>query len=321
MTSSGPAGSALPRRSWRSPLAALLSVLFLAGFLVTVNANTASAATVDTGKWYVLVNRNSGKALDDYNFGTADGSSVVQWARGDGANQQWRFLDSGGGYYRLQNRTSGKVLDDYNFSTADGTDIVQWTDLNGANQQFALTDSAGGYVRLINRHSGKAMEVQNASTADGGKIVQYLDWGGNNQQWQLVPVADVSGGGGSTGSYTNPVLWEDLADLDIFRVGDAYYYSASTMHYSPGAPILRSYDLVNWEFVGHSVPNLDFGSSKYDLNGGNAYVKGIWASAMNYRPSNKNFYWIGCVEFNRSYVYTATSVDGTWQKRSQINNC
>ena len=88
--------------------------------------------------------------------------------------------------------------------------------------------------------------MQGASTADGGNIVQYADWGGTNQQWQLVRV------GGSTtttppptgGTFTNPVVWQDFADGDIIRVGDAYYYSASTMHYSPGAPILRSYDLV-----------------------------------------------------------------------------
>jgi hypothetical protein len=48
----------------------------------------------------------------------------------------------------------------------------------------------------------------------------------------------------STPKFENPVLWEDLADLDIFRVGKTFYYSASNMHYSPGAPILRSYDLV-----------------------------------------------------------------------------
>ncbi|MCW6006470.1 family 43 glycosylhydrolase [Micromonospora sp. CPCC 205371] len=124
-----------------------------------------------------------------------------------------------------------------------------------------------------------------------------------------------------TSTFTNPVLWQDFADIDIIRVGDAYYYSASTMHYSPGAPILRSYDLVNWEFAGHSVPTLDFGSNNYNLSGGRAYVKGIWASTLNYRPSNRTFYWIGCVEFNRTYVYTATSVEGPWQKRSQINGC
>ncbi|KAJ3056984.1 hypothetical protein HK097_001928 [Rhizophlyctis rosea] len=122
-------------------------------------------------------------------------------------------------------------------------------------------------------------------------------------------------------SFTNPVLWEDLADLDIFRVGDVYYYSASTMHYSPGAPVLRSYDLVNWEYIGHSVPVLDW-SSKYSMqNGQRAYVKGIWASTMRYRQSNGLFYWIGCIEFGTTYVYTAPSAAGPWSKKSSINNC
>lgn len=50
-------------------------------------------------------------------------------------------------------------------------------------------------------------------------------------------------------TFKNPVLWQDTADIDIFRVGKTYYYSASTMAYSPGAPILKSSDLVNWEYV------------------------------------------------------------------------
>ncbi len=58
----------------------------------------------------------------------------------------------------------------------------------------------------------------------------------------------------AAGQYANPVIWQDFADIDVIRVGDTYYASASTMHYSPGAPVLRSYDLVNWEIAGHSVP-------------------------------------------------------------------
>jgi beta-xylosidase len=139
--------------------------------------------------------------------------------------------------------------------------------------------------------------------------------------------ASASGGsGGYVGpwppseTYSNPVLWEDLADIDVIRVGDVFYYTASNMHYSPGAPILRSYDLVNWEYAGHAVPTLDF-SSKYDLDGGHAYVKGTWASTLNYRESNQTFYFIACIEFGKTYVYTASSVDGTWTKHPAINNC
>ncbi|GAA1391037.1 endo-1,4-beta-xylanase [Catellatospora chokoriensis] len=147
---------------------------------------------VDTSAWYILVNRNSGKALDVYNFSTADGGRITQWTRGTGNNQQWQFVDSGNGYYRIKSRHSGKVLDVYNLSTANGGAIVQWADNNGNNQQWRLADSSGGYLRFISRHSNKALEVQGASTADGANIVQYDDWGGANQQWQLVRVGSVT---------------------------------------------------------------------------------------------------------------------------------
>ncbi|MET7392901.1 endo-1,4-beta-xylanase [Dactylosporangium sp. NPDC005572] len=148
---------------------------------------TPTSTGVDTGAWYTLVNRNSGKALDVCGVSTADGACVQQYGRSGGQNQQWQFVDSGGGWYRLKARHSGKVLDVYNFSTADGAAVVQWGDHNGTNQQWRLADS-GGWYRLVNRNSGKALEVQNASTADGGAVVQYADWGGNNQQWQLVRI-------------------------------------------------------------------------------------------------------------------------------------
>ncbi|GAP91336.1 putative xylosidase glycosyl [Rosellinia necatrix] len=122
-------------------------------------------------------------------------------------------------------------------------------------------------------------------------------------------------------SFLNPVLWEDLADLDVFRVDNTYYYSSSTMHYSPGAPILQSYDLVNWEYVGHSVPTLSW-SQNYDLvNGQRAYVKGIWASTLRYRKSNGKWYWLGCIEFGKTYIYTAPAVTGPWALSATLNMC
>ncbi|MEV4754396.1 non-reducing end alpha-L-arabinofuranosidase family hydrolase [Micromonospora sp. NPDC049559] len=184
------------RRRWLPRVvAAGVAAVVVGGAAAAVVSTPAAAATVDTSAWYVLVNRNSGKALDVYNLATNDGARIVQWARNNGNQQQWQFVDSGGGYYRLRSRLSGKVLDVYNWSTANGASIVQWTDSNGANQQFRLADSDSGYVRLINRNSNKAVEVQGASTADGGNVVQYDDWNGSNQQWQLVRV---DGGGDPT---------------------------------------------------------------------------------------------------------------------------
>jgi hypothetical protein len=176
------------RTGWRAVLAVALGAAVVAGSLVAVTIGGASAATVSTSAWYTIINRNSGKAIDVCGASTADGACVQQYSSWGGTNQQFQFVDSGGGYYRIQARHSGKVLDDYNYSTANGAAVKQWTDGNSVNQQWSLADSSGGYVRFINHNSGKALEVQNASTADGGAIDQYTDNNTTNQQWQLVPV-------------------------------------------------------------------------------------------------------------------------------------
>ncbi|MEU6077028.1 family 43 glycosylhydrolase [Micromonospora sp. NPDC047074] len=171
-------------------------VTVLAAVGTAVVAPAASAATVQPNVPYVLVNRHSGKALDVYNLATNDGAPINQYARNDGAWQQWRFLDSGGGWYRLQSAHSGKVLD---LPTADdGIQLVQNADRNDARQQFRLADSAGGQVRLVNRNSGKALDVWEWSTADGAKVSQYQDLDGANQQWQLLPL-------GGARTFTNPI--------------------------------------------------------------------------------------------------------------------
>ncbi|GAA5051507.1 hypothetical protein HNP84_006439 [Thermocatellispora tengchongensis] len=192
-------------------VAALLASLFVA-----MQVRSAHAATVDTNAWYVLVNRNSGKALDVYNLATNDGARITQWSRNNQNQQQWQFVDSGGGYYRIKSRHSGKVLDVYNWSTANGAGIVQWTDHNGANQQWRLADSPDGYVRFISRHSNKALEVQGGSTADGANIVQYDDWGGTNQQWQLVRV---DGGTPGTCDLPSTYRWTSTGPLATPKPG------------------------------------------------------------------------------------------------------
>ncbi|MEV0392073.1 family 43 glycosylhydrolase [Polymorphospora rubra] len=187
------------RRRWRTGLAAGV-VIVVVGTATAVAMPAASAATADTNAYYVLVNRHSGKALDVYNLATHDGAPINQYARNDGAWQQWRFLDAGNGYYRVQSRHSGKVLELPNAD--DGVQLVQNADNGSTRQHFRLADSAGGHVRLINRHSGKALDVWEWSTADGAKVSQYQDLDGNNQQWRMVNLGPVVG---TPGSFTNPI--------------------------------------------------------------------------------------------------------------------
>ena len=127
-------------RGWRAGLAVgVATVVVAAGVLVA--GPTANAATADPNVYYVLVNRNSSKALDVYDLATTDGAPINQYARNDGAWQQWRFLDAGGGYYRVQSRHSGKVLELPN--SDDGVQLVQNADNGSTRQHFRLADSAG----------------------------------------------------------------------------------------------------------------------------------------------------------------------------------
>jgi beta-xylosidase len=117
-------------------------------------------------------------------------------------------------------------------------------------------------------------------------------------------------------TFQNPLIWEDLPDPEVIRVDDVYYYTASSFHYSPGAPLLRSYDLVNWEYIAHTVPALDFHPS-YALEDGHAYVNGVWASTLQYRASNQTYYWMGCMHnVGGGYVFTSKSPTGPWEKHS-----
>ncbi|KAF4920657.1 putative beta-xylosidase [Colletotrichum viniferum] len=122
-------------------------------------------------------------------------------------------------------------------------------------------------------------------------------------------------------TFDNPVICEDLADIEVIRVSDTYYYTASTMHYSPGAPVLKSYDLINWEFIGHSVPELTFGEKYYLNSTERAYVGGIWASSLQYRKSNGLFYWYGCIDFSKTYIFTASDPAGEWQSHPPLDEC
>ena len=80
----------------------------------------------------------------------------------------------------------------------------------------------------------------------------------------------------------NPLIWADVPDPAIVRVGKTYYMSSTTMHMSPGLPIMKSTDLVNWRMVSYAYQTLADNEALRLENGKNAYGAGSWASSLRY---------------------------------------
>lgn len=89
-------------------------------------------------------------------------------------------------------------------------------------------------------------------------------------------------------TFTNPFIYADVPDPDVIRVGNAYYMTSTTMHMNPGVPVMKSYDLVNWEIVNYVYDILANNDEQNLANGKNSYGHGSWASSLRYH--NGKFY-------------------------------
>lgn len=113
-------------------------------------------------------------------------------------------------------------------------------------------------------------------------------------------------GGHQDTLYTNPIIFGDYSDPDVIRWEEAYYLISSSFNMVPGIPILRSYDLVNWQILGHAVQRLP--DPLYDLP---QPGKGIWAPAI--RQHRGVFYiFYGDPDLG-IFVVESNSPEGPWE--------
>ena len=119
----------------------------------------------------------------------------------------------------------------------------------------------------------------------------------------------------------NPMLWADVPDPDVIRVDDTFYLVSTTMHLMPGAPIMKSKDLKNWETVGYIFDKLT-DSPKYDLKDGTAYGRGQWATSLKYH--NGKFYALLAPNeagaMGDTYIFTADKAEGPWKILSRMRH-
>ncbi|RNI30361.1 glycoside hydrolase [Rufibacter immobilis] len=111
----------------------------------------------------------------------------------------------------------------------------------------------------------------------------------------------------------NPIIHADVPDIAIIRVGDTYYMSSTTMHMSPGVPIMKSKDLVNWKLVNYAYDTLANVDELTFTNGKSTYGRGSWASSL--RHHNGTFYVTTFAQTTgKTHVYTTKDIEkGPWK--------
>jgi beta-xylosidase len=155
----------------------------------------------------------------------------------------------------------------------------------------------------------------------------------------LLSCADTVGGGGGLPdpppeepeetiefelkTVSNPLIRADTPDPSVIRMGKAYYMVSTTMYFSPGAPIMKSYDLVNWKLVNYvydvleDIPRMNleetWNASETDVRIGD-YGRGQWAASLRYH--NRQYYV--CFRSNttaKSYFFTTGDIEkGPWRR-------
>ncbi|MEV4560308.1 RICIN domain-containing protein [Kitasatospora sp. NPDC049285] len=155
---------------------------------VTASSGTASGSTSFT--WSVnpaLAGSHtltiSGKALDDPNHSTTQGTQLVTWTANGGANQSWTLTAQADGSYQISNNESTLCMDVDGGSTTAGAKIIQWACTGGTNQHWTVTAASGGGYKVASVKSGLLLTT--ASTSDGALVTQQADTGSALQRWTI----------------------------------------------------------------------------------------------------------------------------------------
>ena len=106
---------------------------------------------------------------------------------------------------------------------------------------------------------------------------------------------------------TNPILKMDYPDPDVIRVGNTFYMVSTTMHFMPGAEILKSHDLINWEHATFVYDKLDSTDGQRLVGNKHIYGKGMWAACIRFHEGAFYILFV-CNDTQKTYLYKSENV-------------
>lgn len=108
--------------------------------------------------------------------------------------------------------------------------------------------------------------------------------------------------------YNNPVILSDYSDPDVIRKGDNFYMITSSFNHTPGVPVLKSKNLVDWKIIHYIYDELPFKRFNQVCHGA-----GAWAPSIRYH--NGLFYAVIPFPDEGIYVACCSDIDkGNWSK-------
>ncbi|MBC8062398.1 MAG: RICIN domain-containing protein [Clostridiaceae bacterium] len=167
---------------------------------VTSEGGTTTGGSTGVGQipgpkspYFMIVNKNSGKALDLIGGDTSNAARINQWSYDyNSANQRWTILPAGDGHFKIISYVTGKAACIAGPSLNDGAQLHDYDYTGvGTDQQWDFVDAGNGWFKIKNVYSGKMLDVSGANTVNDGKVQQWSDNGGQGSQlWRLQPWGD-----------------------------------------------------------------------------------------------------------------------------------
>ena len=134
----------------------------------------------------LLINKQSGKAIDVPGATTKKGTDIVQWEKNNRFNQRWCFVQHGKGYI-IQSLFNGLVLDIEGGKKKKGVPIIQWDKSGDSNQVWIPEQCGERTYRFRSAHDGSLyLGVDKESLKDGARLETFEGGDSTCCQWECV---------------------------------------------------------------------------------------------------------------------------------------
>lgn len=303
----------IARICYAAKLAKISSSFF--ALLFTLNAN-ASCQYQITNQWNngftaaIKITNTSNTAINGWSINW-------QYASDNRLSNSWNANTSGTNPYSASNLSWNANIQpnqsvEFGFQGTKGAAVAEIPVINGTSCGTSTSVSSVTVSSLRSSSSSSLVATSSSSKISSSFVASSTSAIASSKNSVASSIAVSSSSAVSLVEANNPVIWADVPDPSIIRVGNAYYMSSTTMHMSPGVPIMKSTDLVNWSVVNYAYNILDNTNALNLENGQNAYSKGSWASSIRHVDG---IYYVSTFSYttNKTYIYKTRDIEnGSW---------